>query len=115
MSHAIIMNLISIIVLATVPSSVALSDVTRTGTNTNRVARIDRHMRCDDVDISTRRETLQSWLVGAATISTEFLAYPNQAMAFPNKISNQYDDRPKQRGSKVGYNIVSVPGCLIDA
>ncbi len=54
-----------------------------------------------EVDVLTRRETLESWVVGAAAISTGFLASPEMALAFPNKLSNQYDDRPKQRGSKV--------------
>ena len=45
---------------------------------------------------STRRETLR-----AAAISTAFLVNNNKALAFPNKISTKYDDRPKQRGSKV--------------
>lgn len=46
----------------------------------------------------TRRETLESWFVGAAAIG--FLASPEEASAFPNKISNKYDDRPRQRGAK---------------
>jgi hypothetical protein len=54
-----------------------------------------------DVDALTRRETLQTFVVGTAAILDGFIASPEKALAFPNKISNQYDDRPKQRGSKV--------------
>jgi hypothetical protein len=50
---------------------------------------------------STRRETLR-----AVAISTAFLVNNNNALAFPNKISTQYDDRPKQRGSKVRLCVV---------
>ena len=55
------------------------------------------------VDVLTRRETLESFVVGTGTaaVLSGFLASPEDALAFPNKISNQYDDRPKQRGSKV--------------
>ena len=46
----------------------------------------------------TRRETLaKSLMIGAGAMGT----LVSDAGAFPNKISNQYDDRPKQRGSKV--------------
>ncbi|KAL9181442.1 hypothetical protein ACHAXT_010247 [Thalassiosira profunda] len=45
----------------------------------------------------TRRETLaKSLMIGVGAFGT----LTSEAGAFPNKISNQYDDRPKQRGSK---------------
>lgn len=95
------MNLFTIITLATASSSLAFSGITRIASDVTRSASLN-DSRCDvDRPMPTRRETLQSWLVGAATLSTGFLASPEHAMAFPNKISNQYDDRPKQRGSKV--------------
>jgi hypothetical protein len=56
--------------------------------------------KCNNIE-ATRRETLR-----AAAISTAFLANNNNALAFPNKISTQYDDRPKQRGSKVCLCVV---------
>ncbi len=95
------MNLINFIALATVSSSSAFS-VPRVASVTNRVSSLNAR-RCGITDMPTRRDTLQSWLVGASTLSTGFLASPDQVMAFSNKISNQYDDRPKQRGSKVGF------------
>jgi len=53
----------------------------------------------DDVAM-TRRETLAKTLsVGAAAIG--FIASPDKAVAFPNRIPSKYDDRPKQRGGKV--------------
>jgi hypothetical protein len=57
---------------------------------------------------STRRETLR-----AAAISTAFLVNNNKALAFPNKISTKYDDRPKQRGSKVRVCVLYVCFCAI--
>ena len=48
--------------------------------------------------MASRREAIGSFFTCAAAI--EFLATPQQAIAFPNKISNAYDDRPKQRGGK---------------
>lgn len=53
----------------------------------------------DSSTLTTRRATLES-LVGAAA-AMGVLASPNSAMAFDNRISTKYDDRPKQRGAKV--------------
>lgn len=46
----------------------------------------------------SRRETLKTSWESAALITTA-LIHPEKAMAFPNKISSKYDDRPKQRGA----------------
>ena len=46
---------------------------------------------------STRRETLQKSLVASLSI---LVGSSPTANAFSNKISSQYDDRPRQRGSK---------------
>ncbi|KAL3762960.1 hypothetical protein ACHAWU_001107 [Discostella pseudostelligera] len=96
------MNLVTVtaITLATISSSVAFTGVTRTDTASASASGSSLNDNSCDVDMPTRRETLQSWLAGAATLSTGLLASPDQAAAFPNKISNQYDDRPKQRGTK---------------
>jgi hypothetical protein len=91
------MNLVAAIALASISSTVAFSGLSRI--SRDRVAALSDQRR--EVDVLTRRETLESWVVGAAAISTGFLTSPEMALAFPNKISNQYDDRPKQRGSKV--------------
>ena len=46
----------------------------------------------------SRRETLKtSW--GAAALIATTLIHSDDAVAFPNKISNKYDDRPRQRGA----------------
>jgi hypothetical protein len=45
----------------------------------------------------SRREVFNAGLAGIVVLGT---AEP--ALAFDNKISTKYDDRPKQRGSKVG-------------
>lgn len=68
---------------------------------TSRVAALNGKVGGDDDSMLTRRETLESWFAGAAAVSVGFLASPEEATAFPNKISNKYDDRPKRgRGSK---------------
>mmetsp|Transcript_23497 Transcript_23497/g.49703 ORF Transcript_23497/g.49703 Transcript_23497/m.49703 type:complete len:269 (+) Transcript_23497:1304-2110(+) len=90
------MKLVSIVALSGIASSVAFTGVAPSS-RTSRVAALNGQ-RGDDNGMQTRRETLQSWLVGAAAVG--FIASPEQALAFPNKISNQYDDRPKQRGGK---------------
>ena len=91
------MNLVAAIALASISSTVAFSGLSRI--SRDRVAALSDQRR--EVDVLTRRETLESWVVGAAAISTGFFTSPEMALAFPNKISNQYDNRPKQRGSKV--------------
>ena len=48
--------------------------------------------------VATRRATLHFALLGI--ISSSLLTEKPPAFGFPNKISNQYDDRPKRRGSK---------------
>jgi len=90
------MNLVATIALASISSTVAFSGLPRI----YRVRITALNEKRSEVDALTRRETLESWVVGAAAISTGFLATPEKALAFPNKISNQYDDRPKQRGTK---------------
>ena len=49
---------------------------------------------------TTRREAL---INGAAAATAIVLASPNKALAFDNKISDKYSDRPRQRGSKVSF------------
>jgi hypothetical protein len=92
------MNLVATIALASIASTVAFPGIPR---GISRVGGTALNEKKSEVDVLTRRETLESWIGGAAAISTGFLASPQKALAFPNKISNQYDDRPKQRGSKV--------------
>jgi hypothetical protein len=46
---------------------------------------------------STRRETIKSWT--SAALAVGILVSSDEALAFPNKISSKYDDRPKQRGA----------------
>ena len=53
----------------------------------------------NDNDI-TRREAL---INGVAAVAGIVLASPNNALAFDNKISDKYSDRPRQRGSKVSF------------
>lgn len=45
----------------------------------------------------SRRETLKAWTSAAFIASS--LAGADEALAFPNKISDKYDSRPKQRGA----------------
>jgi uncharacterized protein (DUF1499 family) len=49
-----------------------------------------------DGDINTRRD----WLKGTASLilGTTAMVLPQESMAFDNKISNKYDDRPKRKG-----------------
>ena len=47
--------------------------------------------------IISRRETLKSW--ASLFIATTSFAISEDALAFPNRISTKYDDRPKQRGA----------------
>ncbi|KAL3791556.1 hypothetical protein ACHAW5_000859 [Stephanodiscus triporus] len=91
------MNLVATIALASIASTVAFSGIPR---GISRVGVTALNEKRSEADVLTRREALESWIVGAAAISTGFLASPQKALAFPNKISNQYDDRPKQHGSK---------------
>ena len=104
------MNLVATIALAaSISSTVAFSGLSQISRHS--VTALSHQRR--EVDVLTRRETLESWVVGAAVISTGFLTSPEMALAFPNKISNQYDDRPKQRGSKVCV-ICTVEVALVD-
>jgi len=54
----------------------------------------------NDDDIISRRGAL---INGVATVAGIVLASPNNALAFDNKISDKYSDRPRQRGSKVSF------------
>jgi hypothetical protein len=91
------MNLVAAIALASISSTVAFSGLPRTSRVTIKALNENRR----EVDVLSRRETLESLVVGTAAVLTGFLASPEDALGFSNKISNQYDDRPKQRGSKV--------------
>jgi hypothetical protein len=55
--------------------------------------------------VITRRNALQQWTLAIAAATTTstitFLSSTQSVLAFENKISNQYDDRPRQRGSQV--------------
>lgn len=98
------MILVSIIAVASISSSAAFTGaplITRTSRIASLNGKTDAHAHDsmgEDNAMLTRRETLKSWFVGAASIG--FLASPENAMAFDNRISKQYDDRPKQRGGK---------------
>lgn len=50
------------------------------------------------VNTLSRRAAFGAGLAGIAALGTG-----NVASAFENKISTQYDDRPKRRGSKVRF------------
>ena len=100
------MIIITAIALANVVSCAAFAGLPLTaGRSTSRLPFLNEeksdnmhYSLCEEVDVMlTRRETLG--LVGSAAFGV--LISPNDAFAFPNKVSNQYDDRPKQRGSKV--------------
>lgn len=94
------MNLITNMVLASsISSSVAFMGIHLNG-GAIRATALDSKKGGDDGSMMTRRETLESWFVGAAAVSVGSFASPEEAAAFPNKISNKYDDRPKQKGSK---------------
>lgn len=94
-------KLVSVVALAGITSSVSFTGSVRQPAGAVRIASLNSKSSdgCEDDLVLTRRKTLESWLVGAAAIG--FLASPENAMAFDNRISTQYDDRPKQRGAKV--------------
>ena len=54
---------------------------------------------------TTRREAL---INGAAAATGIVLVSPNNALAFDNKISDKYSDRPRQRGSKVRAFLICI-------
>ena len=96
------MILTTAIALANVVSCVAFAGLPLTARrlsvlNEEKSDSMHDSVREEDDVMLTRRETLG--LVGSAAFGV--LLSPNDAFAFPNKVSNQYDDRPKQRGSKV--------------
>ena len=100
------MILITTIALANVVSCAAFAGLPLTTAGSTRRLPVLNEEKSDNMHDSlreeddvmlTRRETLG--LVGSAAFGV--LLSPNDAFAFPNKVSNQYDDRPKQRGSKV--------------
>ena len=106
------MKLLITITLACISSSIAFSGVSllSSSSSTSSISRVSclhekRNAGNDVVDVMTRRETIK-WIVGG--VAAVGLTSPNMAMAFPNKISNQYDDRPRQRGSKVSYIIIGI-------
>jgi hypothetical protein len=58
-----------------------------------------------DPIIHSRRETLKSlWTSSATFIATSVLS-SEAANGFPNKITDKYDSRPKQRGSVKGLGV----------
>ena len=106
------MKLLITITLACISSSIAFSGVSllSSSSTTSSISSVSclhekRNAGNDVVDVMTRRETIK-WIVGG--VAAVGLTSPNMAMAFPNKISNQYDDRPRQRGSKVSYIIIGI-------
>ena len=52
-----------------------------------------------DASLFSRRESLAKSFAGIVA-AARVLGTTEKANAFPNKISDKYDDRPKQRGSK---------------
>ena len=54
----------------------------------------------------SRRGLISAGLAGLFLLETN----NSPANAFDNKVSNQYDDRPKRRGSKVSKTIFSLLG-----
>lgn len=93
-------KLVCVVALAGIASSVSFTGSVRQTAGATRIASLNAKSsngREDDL-VLTRRKTLESWFAGAAAIG--FLASPENAMAFDNRISTQYDDRPKQRGAK---------------
>ena len=111
-SYCRTMKLLITITLACISSSIAFSGVSllSSSSTTSSISSVSclhekRNAGNDVVDVMTRRETIK-WIVGG--VAAVGLTSPNMAMAFPNKISNQYDDRPRQRGSKVSYIIIGI-------
>jgi uncharacterized protein (DUF1499 family) len=94
--------------VATILSSIALSTtaflaVTTTAITTIQLNSVSEDHQVQHVDtetpLLTRRESLAKSL-WAGVMAAGILSSSDAANAFPNKISNKYDDRPKQRGSK---------------
>lgn len=83
--------------LAACASSLAFTGGRLDAVRTSSVVALAGKRSGDDA-MPTRREMMQSLVIGAASVG--LIASPEEVLAFPNKISNQYDDRPKQRGSK---------------
>lgn len=102
------MNLFSFFALASIASSAAFTTNAPTARASSNISAASKGKLSSDVSdgddamLTTRRETLSSLLAGstAAAAAIGFLASPEKAMAFDNRISNKYDDRPKQRGAK---------------
>ena len=58
------------------------------------------HMNKITMDMTSRRGLLQNLILKTTTpILATMVSSPAVVVAFENRISNQYDDRPKQRGS----------------
>ena len=93
------------VVIASIFASIALSASAFTAVSTKQPT-IKLHAKTDDdlfIEVEstllTRRESLaKSWLAGV--MAAGIVSSSETASAFPNKISDKYDDRPKQRGSK---------------
>mmetsp|Transcript_7968 Transcript_7968/g.16761 ORF Transcript_7968/g.16761 Transcript_7968/m.16761 type:complete len:125 (+) Transcript_7968:466-840(+) len=56
--------------------------------------------RAKSVTFENGRRSVLSLLVGAALLTNA----AEEALAFENRISNKYDDRPKRRGPVVGFH-----------
>ena len=80
-------------------STVAFTCNSPLSNNRRVVTSLNLNEKKNDDDIISRREAL---INGAATVAGIVLA-PNNALAFDNKISDKYSDRPRQRGSKVSF------------
>jgi len=63
----------------------------------------------NDDDFVSRREVIN----GIATVAGIVLASPINALAFDNKISDKYSDRPRQRGSKVRAFLICICAYLV--
>ena len=83
-------------------STVAFTCNSPLSNNRKVVTSLNLSEKKNDDDIISRREAI---INGAATVAGIVLA-PNNALAFDNKISDKYSDRPRQRGSKVSFHDV---------
>ena len=78
-----------------IPSSLALS--TRSRKTEQGLGELYASRPDETLTRATRRQILSF----AASVTT-FGVFPGLVSAFPNKISDKYDDRPKRKGPQVG-------------
>lgn len=90
----------TIITLAGISCSTVAFTCSPLSNNRRVVTSLNLNEKKNDDDIISRRQAL---INGAATVAGIVLASPNNALAFDNKISDKYSDRPRQRGSKVSF------------